>query len=214
MDAIIDNATYMLGGLVQTFYIAFAAIAISFLAGIVLGLMRLSGQPVLHYPSVVYIEVFRAVPALLLILFTFFVLVQFGVPITPFEAGVLALALEGSAYIAEYLRSGVQGLNAGQAEAARCSGLTYFQSMRFVIVPQAFRRMMPSMVSESIKIIKNTSLLAVIGVSEFYNRVSITNGRVVTKPLLLLAFAGVIYFVINYAISLLGKRFELRADVR
>lgn len=213
MNAITDSLPFMLGGLLITVELAVLAIAFSAILGTGFGIARLSSRSYLHYPAVVYIEVVRAIPQVLLILYLFFVLTDFGFQVNPFWTGVVALAVAGSAYLAEVVRSGIAGVDTGQSEAARASGLTYRQSMVHVVLPQALRRMAPALVSEFIKILKNTSLVAVIGAYEFFDRVNITNSQLITKPFLIFGFAAVVYFLMNYSLSLVARRLELRVDV-
>lgn len=213
MNAITDSLPFMLGGLLITVELAVLAIAFSAILGTGFGIARLSSRSYLHYPAVVYIEVVRAIPQVLLILYLFFVLTDFGFQVNPFWTGVVALAVAGSAYLAEVVRSGIAGVDTGQSEAARASGLTYRQSMIHVVLPQALRRMAPALVSEFIKILKNTSLVAVIGAYEFFDRVNITNSQLITKPFLIFGFAAVVYFLMNYSLSLVARRLELRVDV-
>lgn len=213
MDAVINNFWFMIGGLKQTLGLAVIAITLSFFLGVVFGALRLSTRPYLHYPAVLYIELVRSIPLILFIFWLFFILSDFGLSVDRFWAAALALTVFTSAYVAEIVRGGIQSIDKGQMEAARASGLSYLQGMVHVILPQAVRRMAPAMVSQFISLTKDTSLAAVIGVFEFFNRVQITNSRVLVEPFALFGFAAVVYFVINYSMSLIARRLELRADV-
>lgn len=213
MDVVIANLPYLMEGLLVTLGLAAAAISISALLGTVFGIARLSSKPYLHFTAVVYIEIVRGIPAILLILYLYFVLIQFGYDLSAFWTGVVALAIAASAYLAEVVRSGISSIPPGQMEAARSSGLTFLQAMMTVILPQALRRMAPALVSEFTRVVKNTSLVAVIGAYEFFDRANITNARVLTQPFLIFGFTAVVYFVINYSLSLFSRRLELRADV-
>jgi putative glutamine transport system permease protein len=213
MDAITDNFSFMMHGLLVTLAMAGIAILMSLLLGTGLAAARLSKRRLVHYPAVAYIELVRTVPLILFILYIYFILADAGINISPFWSGTVALAVFTSAYVAEVIRGGVSSLDAGQMEAARASGLSYLQAMRHVILPQALRSMAPALVSELIKLTKDTSLAAVIGVFEFFNRVSLVNSRLITESFVLFGFAAVVYFVINYSLSLIARRLELRADV-
>lgn len=213
MSAITDSLPFMLGGLVITLKLAVLAIVFSAVLGTTSGIARLSTKAYLHYPAVGYIEIVRSIPQVLLILYLFFVLTDFGFEVNPFWTGVVALAIAGGAYLGEVVRSGIAGVDKGQSEAARASGLSHSQSMIYVVLPQALRRMAPALVSEFIKTVKNTSLVAVIGAYEFFDRVNITNSQLLTKPFLIFGFAAVVYFLINYSLSLVAHRMELRLDV-
>lgn len=213
MDPIWANLPYMLGGLEMTAFLAVGALVGSAVLGIIFGIGRLSKIHVLHYISVVFIEVGRAIPAMLLVLSTYFIVVEGGINISPVTAGIVALSIDSGAYTAEIVRSGILSVSSGQAEAAASSGLTTAQSMRLVVLPQALRSMVPALASEGTKVIKNTSLVAIIGASEFFNRVNIVNSRVLVYPFLLFGFAAVVYFCINYGFSLAMSRFQWRRDV-
>jgi His/Glu/Gln/Arg/opine family amino acid ABC transporter permease subunit len=213
MDAIVDNLPFMMHGLLVTLAMAGIAIALSLLLGTGLAAARLSSRRWAHYPAATYIELVRTVPLILFILYIYFILADAGINVSPFWSATLALAIFTSAYVAEVIRAGIQALPPGQMEAARASGLSYFQAMRHVILPQALRNMAPALVSELIKLTKDTSLAAVIGVFEFFNRVSLVNSRLITESFVLFGFAAIVYFVINYSLSLVAKRLELRADI-
>lgn len=213
MSDLIGNLPFMLEGLLITLAMAVCAIGLSAIFGTAFGVARLSHRPYLHYPAVAYIELVRSIPLILFILYLYFVLVDFGYQVSPFWTGVIALAIVASSYLAEVVRSGISSVPAGQMEAARSSGLSYRQAMFAVVLPQALRRMAPALVSEFIKTVKNTSLVAVIGAYEFFDRVNITNSQLLTKPFLVFGFAAVVYFVINYSLSSVARTLELRLDV-
>lgn len=213
MSDLIGNLPFMLEGLLITLAMAVCAIGLSAIFGTAFGVARLSHRPYLHYPAVGYIELVRSVPLILFILYLYFVLVDFGYQVSPFWTGVIALAIVASGYLAEVVRSGISSVPPGQMEAARSSGLSYRQAMFEVVLPQALRRMAPALVSEFIKTVKNTSLVAVIGAYEFFDRVNITNSQLLTKPFLVFGFAAVVYFIINYSLSSVARRLELRLDV-
>lgn len=213
MDAIINNLPFMLEGLKYTLGLSVIAILTSFVLGTLLAGARLSSSRYLRYPAVAYIELVRSVPLILFILYIFFILADVGIDASPFWAAAVAMSIFASAYIAEVVRGGIASVGVGQTEAARASGLSHIQAMQSVILPQALRGMAPALVSEFIKLTKDTSLAAVIGVFEFFNRVSLVNSRLVTASFSLFAFAAIVYFIINYSLSLVSRRLELRADV-
>ena len=213
MSAILNNWEYMISGLRYTFALALIGIVGSFLLGCILATLRLSPYLPVRLATKAFIELVRSVPLLLFIFFTYFLITELGYNVTAFMSGSIALAVFTSVYVAEIIRSGIPGVHPGHVEAARASGLSYLQTMRHVVLPQAVRRMMPSLSSEFIMLIKETSLVSVIGVQEFYTRVSITNARVLVHPFELLAFAAVVYFCICFVLSLVARRYELRSDI-
>lgn len=204
-------------GLLQTIMLSLAAIAISFLFGMLLALGRLSTRRWVSWPSTFFIEVTRALPVLLMIvyfgikgssLFRPIFGEDFELPI--FWAGVLGLSMYTSAVLAEIIRAGIVSLPRGQREAAAALGLDYRQSLRFVILPQALRLMVPAMVSQLTTIIKDTSLVSTIGVFELMRQ-----GRTIYtqyfNPIEVLLIVAVIYFVICFALSQASRRLEVRA---
>jgi polar amino acid transport system permease protein len=202
-------------GLVQTILLSLAAIALAFAVGLLFALARLSKRPYVRWPAIAYIEVIRALPVLLLI-------VYFGIKgssllqpifgpdfdLPRFWAGVLGLALYTSAVLAEIIRAGILSLPRGQAEASRALGLSYQQSLQHVILPQSLRLMVPALVSQLTTIIKDTSLVATIGVGDLLQQ-----GRIVYNkffnPVEVFLFVAVIYFVICFALSQASRRLEL-----
>ena len=212
-DVIRVNLGYMLEGLQYSLVLALISIVGSFLLGIVFASGRISTRRYLRYPAIVYIEIVRSIPLIIFILYVFFAFAGMGINVDPFWAAAVALTVFASAYMAEVIRAGILGVKPGQMEAARASGLSYFNAMRLVVLPQAVRSMAPALISEFTKLVKDSSLAAVIGVYEFFNRVNIVNSRVLTEPFLLFGFAAVVYFVLNYSLSLAAKRLELRADI-
>src|SRR3981081_2185993 len=213
MDAVVNNFSFMAAGLRETVALAVFSIILSGAVGVVVGAMRSSRHWYVRYPAIAYIELIRSVPLIIFILYVYFVLTDFGVDMNPFWAGVVALSVFTSAYVAETVRAGVAAVPPGQMEAGRSSGLTHFATLRHVVLPQAVRRMAPAMVSEFIKLVKGTSLVSVIGVFEVFHRVQVTNSRVLTEPFTLIGFAAIVYFVINFSLSRLARRLELRLDV-
>lgn len=212
-DVILVNLPFMLAGLGYSLALAAVSIVGSFILGIVFATGRISKRTYLKYPAIAYIELVRSIPLIIFILYIFFGLAGLGVNVDPFWSAALALTIFASAYVAEVIRAGILGVKPGQMEAARASGLSYVQAMRLVVLPQAIRSMTPALVSEFTKLVKDSSLAAVVGVFEFFNRVNLVNSRELTEPFMLFGFAAVVYFVINYALSRTAKRLELRADL-
>jgi His/Glu/Gln/Arg/opine family amino acid ABC transporter permease subunit len=202
-------------GLLETLSLSVTSIVLSFVAALLLALGRLSRRRLLRWPSIFYIETIRALPVLLLI-------VYFGIKgsalfrpifgqdfeLSRYWAGVIGLSLYTSAVLAEIIRAGIVGLPRGQTEASRALGLTYVQSMRHVILPQALRLMVPAMMGQLTTIIKDTSLVGTIGVFEL-----VRQGRVIYtqyfNPIEVFLFVAVVYFVICFVLSQLSRRLEL-----
>lgn len=208
-------------GLRETLLLSVASVVLSFGVGLLFALARLSTRPWIRWPAVLYVESIRALPVLLLIVFFHFQGTTIFRPIMSpffgedfdlplFWAGVLGLSLYTSAVLAEIIRAGIQALPKGQTEAAFALGLNYVRSMRFVILPQALRLMVPAMMGQLTTVIKDTSLVSTIGVFEL-----IRQGRVIYtqyfNPIEVFLIIAVIYFVICFALSQASRRFEIQA---
>ena len=164
--AIFSNARFiLLQGLLGigafgggTLRLAIPAILLGFGVGIVLGLARLAERPWIHYPAAVYIEVIRGVPLVMVIFwFWFLVPVLIGRPVPEYWVALTAFVIFEGAYIGEIIRAGIQSVPKGQVDAATASGLSYVQTMGNVILPQAIRNMIPSLVTQFIVLFKDTS---------------------------------------------------------
>nr|MBA3791130.1 amino acid ABC transporter permease [Rubrobacter sp.] len=157
----------ILQGVLVTISLALLAEVFGGLLGLFLALLKISRSPVLRLPAQLYIDVFRGTPLLVQITIIYFSVAPVGFRWESlFFAGLAALSLNSAAYVAEIFRSGIQSIDKGQMEAGRASGLTYAQTMRHIIVPQAFRRTIPPLTNEFVMLIKDTSLVSVIGLVE------------------------------------------------
>jgi len=134
--------------------------------GTILGLGRISKNPLLFGFSTAYVEFIRGTPLLVQIMIVYYGLPAIGINLPPEPAGILALTLNSGAYIAEIIRAGIQSVPKGQMEAARSLGMSYFQAMRYVIFPQAFRNILPALGNEFIALLKDSSLPSVIAIAE------------------------------------------------
>ena len=200
---------FLLVGLLNTLKVSAVAMAGALVFGALLALGRLSRRWPLRLLASAYIEFFRGIPLYLLILFCGFGLPQLGYDITLFTALALGLTLYNSAILAEIYRAGILSLDRGQSEAAYGLGMTYSQAMRLVIVPQAIRRMVPAIVSQLVTLIKDSSLGVVIGYEELLRRSEIT-GEFFGNTLQALAVAAVFYIIINFSLSQVARRLEVR----
>jgi glutamine transport system permease protein len=166
-QVVFDTFPMLMRGLKLTILITTAGLAIGFAVGAVAGLMKISRSFVLRKTSGVYVECIRGTPMLVQAMFLYYgVPMALGIRIPPLMAGIVVIAVNSGAYIAEIVRGAVQSINTGQSEAGRSIGLTRFQTMRYIVWPQAFRRMIPPLGNQFIISLKDTSLLMVIGVGE------------------------------------------------
>jgi glutamate transport system permease protein len=157
----------------------------------------------------VWVEVFRGFPLLLLIFFCFFALPDYGIDISPFRALILGLSLYNGAMFGEIFRAGILSLDRGQSEAAHALGLTYWQAMAFVVIPQGVRRMLPAIISQMVTLLKDTSLGYILAYEELLRRSRIS-GEFFRNPLQTLVFAAVIYIAVNFTLSRVAQRLEAR----
>jgi polar amino acid transport system permease protein len=161
------NLQFMLGGLKYTVLLSITAICISVILGLLIALPGLSSRGWLRRASRTYVELVRAVPILVMILWVYYGLPQLsGLTISVFWAGVIALALSDSAFEAEIFRAGIQSIAKGQYEAAHSISLGYIDTMRYVILPQAIRRILPALGNQLVYMLKMSSLVSVIGMPE------------------------------------------------
>jgi len=200
---------FLLGGLGNTLRAAAMAMVLAIAVGALLALVRLSRRAPLRWLAAAWTEFFRGVPLILLILFTGLGLPKYGFDLPVYWYLVLALVAYNGAVFGELFRAGILSLDRGQGEAASAVGLTYAQSMAFVIVPQAARRMVPALVSQSVTLLKDTSLGFVIVYEELLRRGRV-NGEFFANPLQSLSVVAAMYVAVNFTLSCLARRLEVR----
>lgn len=197
------------GGLAAAILLAVMGIFGAFWIGLAAGLGRLSRSKILKVPAVIYIETIRGVPLLMLIFWFFFLApVAFGSPLPPFWASLIAFVVFTSAYIGEIVKAGVKALPRGQMEAARGSGLSHVQAMRYIILPQALRNMIPSFVNQFVSLTKDTSLAYVIGVNELARTAVQVDNRTVKASMEIWLTVAVLYFIICYVLTSYSRTLE------
>jgi len=206
---VVESFPYLLRGTLSTVAISAAVIVLGTATGILAGLLRFVPWAAVRMGVGWAVEFIRAVPLLLQIFFIFFGLPAIGIKIPTFPAAVLALSLWMLANTAEVVRGGIQSIPRGQMEAATSTGLTWGQAMRYVIFPQAVRRMLPPFVGLCTILVKDTSLAAIIGVFELTRAAQETIERTFRSFEIYLAVAA-IYFCLSYPLSVLAQRAESR----
>jgi His/Glu/Gln/Arg/opine family amino acid ABC transporter permease subunit len=231
-----NNLRFLLEGFLVNLEIAAIAIVISLIVGLLLALARLSTFAPLSIVAGIWVDVWRNLPLIFIILYLFLALpapwedfYERNVPGFFPEAlqsgrvfaGILALVLYNSAVIAEIMRAGILSLDRGQGEAAASLGLTYPQQLRYVILPQGLRRMVPATVSQLITLNKDTTLVSIIAIQEVMRRGrTLSSGLTafiggVEAPLLqVFIFIGVLFVIVNYSLSRLSRRLEIRERKR
>lgn len=193
------NLTFLLNGLGLTLYLSAIIIVLSTLLGTILAIMRNGKNAPLRWIASIYIEFVRNVPNLLWI-FTIFLVFQ----LKSTQAGLTAFTVFTSAALAEIIRGGLNSIDTGQTEAGLSQGFTQFQILIYIILPQAIRKMLPSIISQFVTVIKDTSLLySVIALQELFGASQILMGRnfETTAVFTLYVTIALVYFAINFAIS-------------
>jgi His/Glu/Gln/Arg/opine family amino acid ABC transporter permease subunit len=208
-----DMITVVLIGLRYTLYVSVLSLIFGNLVGLLAALMRISRKPPFAQIAYVYIDFFRTTPALVQLIWIFYVLpIIVGVSFSPITSGVIALSLNAGAFLAEVFRGGIESIAKGQSDASSVLGLSRWQAFLHVLLPQALRRVLPATGNVLIGLIKDSSLLTVIAVPEltyqFQNDVART-----FRPLELYTALAFMYFVITYPLSLAASGLERRYRV-
>jgi ectoine/hydroxyectoine ABC transporter permease protein EhuD len=209
MDLIWEVAPYLAWGTVMTVAVSVVSMAIALAIGLVLALMRLSRSRALQLVAGAYVEVIRGTPLLVQLFIIYYGLPQYGIRLTAFTAGVIGLGMNYGAYVAEVYRAGILSVDKGQWEAGGSIGLSRADLMRYVILPQAIRVVLPPIGNYFISMLKDSALVSTISVVELLRaaqlRVAIT-----FRAMDIYLIVAVIYFALSYPCSLLIRHFEKR----
>jgi polar amino acid transport system permease protein len=198
-----------LGGMAMSILLAIGGVFGAFWLGLLFGLMRLSKKKWIKWPAVFYIEIIRGTPLLMLIFWFYFLApIVLGHTLPEATSALIAFIVFTGAYIAEIVRAGVLALPKGQTEAARGTGLSHFQTMVHIILPQALRNMIPSFVNQFVSLTKDTSLAYIIGVNELTRTATQVNNRTLIAPTEIFITIAVLYFIICYVLTATSRRLE------
>ena len=201
LEILIKYSSYFITGLKSTLGLSIISVLIGIVIGSLLALMKLSKHKPLKWIAAVYIEVVRGTPMITQLFIVYFgSYVLFGLDMNPFIAGIIAVSLNSGAYVAEIIRSGIQSIDKGQMEAGRSLGMTQSMTMKEIIMPQAVKNILPALCNEFITVIKGTSIVSVIGVTDLMYNVNIVRG-ISFRPLEPLLIAAVIYFILTFGLS-------------
>ena len=204
-------------GMVMTLKITAVAVVVGIVWGTLLALMRMSGFKLLSWLAAGYVNLFRSIPLVMVLLWFFLIVPTLLVSLldiprsfdTRLVSAMVAFSLFEAAYYSEIIRAGIRSVSRGQMAAAHALGMSYAQAMRLVILPQAFRNMVPLLLTQGIILFQDTSLVYVSSLADFFGvsyQVGSRDGRLVE----LLLFAGAGYFIISFSASLLVKHFQKR----
>ncbi len=209
LKVVINNIPYFLEGAVLTLQITTLSVFFGLVLGLILGLFKLSGSRPLYYLATAYIDFFRGTPLFVQILLLYFGILPLFIDATAFVAAVIACSLNCGAYTAEIVRAGIQAVDRGQMEAARSLGMNTRQAMTYVILPQAFKIVIPPLLNEFIAVLKDTSLVAVIAAEELTLR-----GKLLYSTYFEAAWiwgtVAIIYFIMTKTLALIGDYIERR----
>jgi polar amino acid transport system permease protein len=198
-----------LGGVALSFYLAVVSLVLSFLGGLILGLLSISHNRVVKWISLTFINAVRGMPLLMVIFWMYFLWpAMMGRPMPESQTVILALTFFTSAYMSQIVRAGIQGIPKGQTEAAISTGLTPRQAMMYIVLPQGLRNMIPSFVNQFVSMIKDTSLAFIVGVDELTHVAMQVNNRTLLFPTEIFLFIAVVYFVFCYAFTSLSRWLE------
>ena len=193
-----DNVRFLLSGLQTTLLIAVITVTLSLFFGTILGLVRNYNKGIAGRLAAVYIETFRNTPLILWIL-----AIRFLVPIPAFYSGILSLTIFTSAIMAEIVRGGLNAVQKGQFEAAYSQGFGFFQTLTLIVIPQCFKNIVPSLLSQVITVVKDTSFLWAVAIEDFTGKGMILMGRFASSQQVFTLFAcmAAVYFMINFTLS-------------
>ena len=207
-DAVAGNISFLLGGFGVTLQLSFFALTGGIALGALVGLGRISKKKWIYRPITVYVNFIRNLPLLLVIFWFYFVMpIIAGRPLNPFLSAVIAFIIFEATYFGEIFRAGYQSISKDLSAAAYSTGMTYTQTARYILVPIAFRRMLPSLITQSIVTFQDTSLAFVIGLQEFVRRTSIVDNMEV-RSIQLYGFVAIVFFIFCFIGSKISRHFE------
>ena len=200
----------LLRAFLTTLEAAVLALLLALILGVIFGLMSSSHHRLPRAVARVYVEFFQNTPLMIQLFFVFFALPYAGINLPSFACGVLCVGVYTGAYISEVVRAGIGSIPRGQFEAAYSQGFTYLQTMTLIILPQTVKIILPPLVNQCVNLIKNTSVIALIGGTDLMNRTNdwATSGASIYGPPFLVC--GVLYFLLCFPLSTWGRRYEER----
>lgn len=203
---ITNNLGIFWEGLLLTLRISALSLLLAIPIGIIVGIGRISKNRLINFLASAYVEIIRGIPLIVILIWVYFVMGQF-LKLGSFWGSIVSLAIFSGAFIAEIVRGGIQSIPKGQMEAARSSGMTHFQAMKLIILPQAIRKTLPPMASQFILLIKDSSLVSTISAVDL--TLKATNLAAVSyRYIEIWSFVAVVYFAVTFTLSLIIRQFE------
>ena len=204
----LTNLKFLLSGFTTTIFISIVSISLSIVLGLIVAIPSLAKNKFLTYLNISYVEIVRAVPLLVLILWIYYGLpIMTGISFSPFVSGIIALSISESAFQAEIFRAGINSIRKPQWEAGSSLGLNFFRKLRLVILPQAIRNILPAIGNQFVYVLKMSSLVSIIGIGDLTRK---ANELVVTtyRPLEIYTFLILEYLILILIVSFLVRRLE------
>ena len=206
---IIYSLPFLWDGLLVTLQVSFLVLVIATSLGILGGITLAYGPLFLYWPVRAYVDIIRGIPVLVLIFSVYYGLPALGMNIGNFAAGVTALAGFSAAHVTEISRGAIQSIHHGQMEAGKSIGLTFFQRLAYVILPQAVRRFLPPWINSVTEMVKGSALISLVGIVDLLLSAQQVIGRIY-RPMPLYITAAIMYFIINYSLSSTSRWLETR----
>ncbi len=206
----LTNLKFLLSGLTTTIYISIVSIIISIILGLLVAIPSLAKSKFLSYLNIGYVEIVRAIPLVVLILWIYYGLpIMTGISFSPFVSGIIALSISESAFQAEIFRAGINSIKKSQWEAGSSLGLSFFRKLRLVILPQAIKNILPAIGNQFVYVLKMSSLVSIIGIGDLTRK---ANELVVTtyRPLEIYTFLILEYLILILVVSFLVRKLERR----
>jgi putative glutamine transport system permease protein len=212
-----DTISELMAGLQMTIWLTVTSLFFSLVLGTLIGILRVSPMPILRALAEGYIELFRNIPLLIVMFFVFNGLPFAGIRVDPpgpdfSNSAIVALSVYTAAYVAEVVRAGLEAISPGQIEAGRSLGMNYVKILRYILLPQAFRMIIPPLGNLAIALSKNTSVASAISVQELLLKAQIVESRTFANNIIL--FAGLIYLVLTIPLSALVNAIERRLVIQ
>lgn len=211
-DLISEYIMFIIQGALYTIFIGLVSALFGVLIGTILALFKVSKNRLLEFASSIYTDIFRGTPVLLQLAFIYYALPQIAdITLDPVPAAIITFSLNSGAYLSEVMRAGVQNVDKGQIEAAKSLGVKPINIFFDIIFPQAVRNVLPALVNEFATLIKESSVVSIIGVMDIMRRQQIVSGTTYRffEPLII---AGIVYYVIVKIVSIMGKYLEGRLN--
>lgn len=209
---LVEIFPFFLKGLWMTSKISFTSLLLCTVFGFIIGIARSGKNPVIKFIIGIYVSFVRGTPFVVQVFIIFFIFPEWGIQLEAFQAALLGMTIMGSAFICEIVAGGIAAIPRGQWEAAASSGLTSVQQLRYVIIPQAMKTILPPLVGQYVLLIKDSSVVSVIGVMELTRVGWVTVVRI-PEGLMVFSLVGLLYFSISYPLILLSNYLEKRMAV-